>query len=230
MDNSVIIKGGKNGISVILDSEISFEEICDAIRTKFESASKFFDNSNLALTFEGRKLSEDEEKKLLDIISEVSDINVVCILDETDEIKQIREDAVKKALASINSDDKKSDCLFYKGTLRSGQILESDGSVIVLGDINPGGKIVAKGNVIILGSLRGTIFAGVDGNEHSFVVALEMDPMQIKIADVIARSSETGAKIGRGKVKVIEPKIAYVYEESIYIENLEQNALEDIIV
>jgi len=230
VDNSVIIKGGKNGISVILDSEISFEEICDAIRTKFESASKFFDNSNLALTFEGRKLSEDEEKKLLDIISEVSDINVVCILDETDEIKQIREDAVKKALASINSDDKKSDCLFYKGTLRSGQILESDGSVIVLGDINPGGKIVAKGNVIILGSLRGTIFAGVDGNEHSFVVALEMDPMQIKIADVIARSSETGAKIGRGKVKVIEPKIAYVYEESIYIENLEQNALEDIIV
>ena len=58
---------------------------------------------------------------------------------------------------------------------------------MVLGDVNPGGKVVAKGSVIVLGSLKGNIFAGVDGNENAFVVALEMNPMQIKIADVIAR-------------------------------------------
>ena len=67
--------------------------------------------------------------------------------------------------------DPKTACMFYKGTLRSGQVFESDGSVVVLGDVNPGGKVVAKGSVIVLGSLKGNIFAGVDGNENAFVVA-----------------------------------------------------------
>ena len=56
--------------------------------------------------------------------------------------------------------DPKTACMFYKGTLRSGQVFESDGSVVVLGDVNPGGKVVAKGSVIVLGSLKGNIFAG----------------------------------------------------------------------
>jgi septum site-determining protein MinC len=126
--------------------------------------------------------------------------------------------------------DPKTACMFYKGTLRSGQVFESDGSVVVLGDVNPGGKVVAKGSVIVLGSLKGNIFAGVDGNENAFVVALEMSPMQIKIGEIIARSSDVGTKItkGRNKTKVIEPKIAYVYDQNIYIEDLEQNALDDI--
>ncbi len=91
--------------------------------------------------------------------------------------------------------------MFYKGTLRSGQVFEADGSVVVLGDVNPGGKVVAKGSVIVLGSLKGNIFAGVDGNENAFVVALEMSPMQIKIGDIIARSSDSGNKVQRAEVK-----------------------------
>ena len=123
-----------------------------------------------------------------------------------------------------------SEGLFYKGTLRSGQVLESETSVIVLGDVNPGGRIISAGNVIVLGSLRGNVFAGANGDEHAFVVALEMSPMQIKIGEIIARSSDVGTKItkGRNKTKVIEPKIAYVYDQNIYIEDLEQNALDDI--
>ena len=123
-----------------------------------------------------------------------------------------------------------SEGLFYKGTLRSGQVLESETSVIVLGDVNPGGRIISAGNVIVLGSLRGNVFAGANGDEHAFVVALEMSPMQIKIGEIIARSSDAGTKItkGRNKTKVIEPKIAYVYDQNIYIEDLEQNALDDI--
>ena len=157
-------------------------------------------------------------------------------------MKEIYEDAVKKAIASVDisepvvqpvsdmESDSKTACMFYKGTLRSGQVFEADGSVVVLGDVNPGGKVVAKGSVIVLGSLKGNIFAGVDGNENAFVVALEMSPMQIKIGEIIARSSDTGTRItkGRNKNKVIEPKIAYVYDQNIYIEDLEQNALDDI--
>ncbi len=113
-----------------------------------------------------------------------------------------------------------------KGTLHVRSF--EDGSV-VLGDVNPR-KSCCQGSVIVLGSLKGNIFAGVDGNENAFVVALEMSPMQIKIGDIIARSSDSGTKAtkGRGKAKVVEPKIAYVYDQNIYVEDLEQNALDDI--
>lgn len=61
---------------------------------------------------------------------------------------------------------------FIKGTLRSGQVLESETSIIILGDVNPGATVVSKGNVVVLGALKGTIHAGATGNEASFVAAL----------------------------------------------------------
>lgn len=240
MDNSVIIKGSKSGITVFLDNEMPFEELLESVSDKFKNASKFFNNANMAISFDGRDLSAEEEKKILNIISDVSDLNIVCVLDENNDIKSVYEEAVKKAMNSFNIShqperqkiiDPKTTCMFYKGTLRSGQVFEADGSVVVLGDVNPGGKVVAKGSVIVLGSLKGNIFAGVDGNENAFVVALEMSPMQIKIGDIIARSSDSGVnKISKGKnkSKILEPKIAYVYDQNIYVEDLEQNALDDI--
>lgn len=240
MDNSVIIKGSKNGIIVFLDEEMPFEELLENVSDKFKNASKFFNNATMAISFDGRNLSAEEEKRILNVISDVSELNIVCVLDENNDIKSVYEEAVKKAMNSFNIShqperqkitDPKTTCMFYKGTLRSGQVFEADGSVVVLGDVNPGGKVVAKGSVIVLGSLKGNIFAGVDGNENAFVVALEMSPMQIKIGDIIARSSDSGVnKISKGKnkSKILEPKIAYVYDQNIYVEDLEQNALDDI--
>lgn len=240
MDNSVIIKGSKSGITVFLDNEMPFEELLESVSDKFKNASKFFNNANMAISFDGRNLSAEEEKRILNVISDVSELNIVCVLDENNDIKSVYEEAVKKAMNSFNIShqperqkiiDPKTTCMFYKGTLRSGQVFEADGSVVVLGDVNPGGKVVAKGSVIVLGSLKGNIFAGVDGNENAFVVALEMSPMQIKIGDIIARSSDSGVnKISKGKnkSKILEPKIAYVYDQNIYVEDLEQNALDDI--
>lgn len=240
MDNSVIIKGSKSGITVFLDNEMPFEELLESVSDKFKNASKFFNNANMAISFDGRNLSAEEEKRILNVISDVSELNIVCVLDENNDIKSVYEEAVKKATNSFNIShqperqkitDPKTTCMFYKGTLRSGQVFEADGSVVVLGDVNPGGKVVAKGSVIVLGSLKGNIFAGVDGNENAFVVALEMSPMQIKIGDIIARSSDSGVnKISKGKnkSKILEPKIAYVYDQNIYVEDLEQNALDDI--
>lgn len=239
LDNSVVIKGNKNGIAVKLDSSMDFEELKGKIRQKFSSSAKFFENASLALSLEGRELSDTEEKEILDIISEESDINIVCLIDhdeEKDEIyKKAIQDTIKESLSTEDSNENDGKltqplCQFYKGTLRSGQVLETESSVVILGDVNPGGKVVACGNVIVLGSLRGNIFAGASGNENAFVVALDMDPMQIKIADIIARSSDAPVfkKKLKLKTKTVQPKIAYVYEGNIYVEDFDQNVLEDI--
>lgn len=84
---------------------------------------------------------------------------------------------------------RKGDGQFYRGTLRSGQSLESDASVVVVGDVNPGASVCAKGNVVVLGCAKGYLSAGCDGDDHAFVAALDMQPMQIRIGKHIARSA-----------------------------------------
>ncbi len=73
------------------------------------------------------------------------------------------------------------------GTLRSGDDLNSEKNLLFLGDINPGASISAKGNILIWGKLRGTAHAGRDGNRNAKIVALQLRPVQLRIADVIAR-------------------------------------------
>lgn len=222
MNNSVVIKGNKDGMIIHLDENIEFDQLKELVIEKFRSASKFFDKANIALSFEGRELNADEERQILDIIAKESELNVVCVIDHD----SMRQEFFRKIVKSKLEDQAAHTGQFYKGTLRSGQVLESESSIIVLGDVNPGGKIIAKGNVIVLGSLKGNVFAGASGNQNAFVVAIEMEPMQIRIGDVIARCSD--GTLTKGKSKVSESKIAYVEEGNIYIEKLEKEVLSDI--
>ena len=221
MNNSVVIKGNRYGIVVVLNSEISFDEIKKELAEKFKSASKFFDKANMAISFEGRKLYMEEEQECIRIISENSDLNIVCIIDNDKLKEQYFKKSVEEKLEELSTNTGQ----FYKGTLRSGQMLESESSIIILGDVNPGAKVIAKGNVIILGSLKGNVYAGANGNEDAFVVALEMSPIQIRIGDTIARSNDGNKKskpIGTGTM------IAFVEDENIYIEKLDKDTINDI--
>ncbi|MDD6235049.1 MAG: septum site-determining protein MinC [Lachnospiraceae bacterium] len=221
MNNSVVIKGNKYGIVVVMDDSVPFDELKVNLLEKFKSAAKFFDKANMAVSFEGRKLSPKEERECLDIISENSDLNIVCVIDND----ELREKYFKKAVEDKLEELSSHTGQFYKGTLRSGQMLESDSSLIVLGDVNPGAKVIAKGNVIILGALKGNIYAGAGGNEDSFVVALEMAPIQIRIGDTIARSNDSARK---NKALSKDAMIAFVEDGNIYIEKLDKDTLGDI--
>jgi septum site-determining protein MinC len=83
-----------------------------------------------------------------------------------------------------------SDLLVHRGTLRSGDHLQAEGSVLLLGDVNPGARISAAGNVLVWGRLRGIAHAGVAGDREARIVALQLRPLQLRIADVVARGPE----------------------------------------
>ena len=221
MNNSVVIKGNKYGIVVVMDDTVPFDELKENLLDKFKSAAKFFDKANMAVSFEGRKISPKEERECLDIISENSDLNIVCVIDND----ELREKYFKKAVEDKLEELSSHTGQFYKGTLRSGQMLESDSSLIILGDVNPGAKVIAKGNVIILGALKGNVYAGAGGNEDSFVVALFMAPIQIRIGDTIARSNDSARK---NKMLNKDAMIAFVEDGNIYIEKLDKDTLGDI--
>lgn len=219
MNNSVIIKGTKSGIIVILDGDIPFEELKEHIAHKFSESRKFLGKAEMAISFEGRELTTEEEKEILQIISEHSDLRIICIV--SNDAKQ--EERFKLSLNQKLLELSACTGQFYKGNLRSGQALEVETSIIIIGDVNPGAKVVSKGNVVILGSLKGNVFAGACGNENSFVVALDMQPMQIRIADIIGRSPDKPMKDA-----VKETKIAFIDEGNIYIEPLTKDVINDI--
>ena len=97
-------------------------------------------------------------------------------------------------------------------TLRSGQRVSSAGTVVVLGDVNPGAEVVAGGDVVVVGALRGLAHAGAEGNEQATIWALELAAKQLRIAEVVAiapEGSESGggperARVEKGQI-VIEP-------------------------
>lgn len=219
MSNSVIIKGNKYGIVVVLDAVMEYNELREKIAEKFRDSAKFFDKAQMAISFEGRNLSNEEQRDILNIIAEETELHVVCVIDNDAEKEEIFKKALDEKLMELSNTTGQ----FYKGNLRSGQVLESETSIIIIGDVNPGARIVSKGNIIVLGSLKGTVFAGATGNTNSFVLALDMSPVQIRIADTIARSPDKPAK-----ASVKETKIAFLEDGNIYIEPLNKEVLNDI--
>lgn len=150
---------------------------------------------------------------------------------QEEEKKPAKEEAESKAgdaLFSENGDISKV-ARFFKGNVRSGMVINEESSLVILGDINPGGEIYSAGNIIILGSLKGKAFAGINGNQNAFVFALNMDPIQIRIADKIGRAADPG-KTKSANTDEHEPKIALVKDNAIAIELVSRTVLNDIII
>ena len=111
---------------------------------------------------------------------------------------------------------------FYKGTLKNREVIETENSIVVLGDVYPGSAVFSAGNIIILGGLYGEAYAGGDGREDAYIVALEMEPERLKIGDFKYKSSKP-AKWGI-KPK-IQPQIAYVKNDRVILESLTKELL-----
>ncbi len=231
MNNAVVIKGTTYGFSVYVNEQAEFATVCEQVKEKFKESAKFFGAAKMAIAFEGKPLSDEEQRILLDIIAENSEVQIVCVIEkngETEELhrRSLEESFQEERLRELDS----SNGQFYKGNLRSGQVLETETSIIIVGDVNQGATVTSKGNIIVLGSLLGNVYAGAGGNENAFVLALELDPVQIRIADTIARAPDKVGKAlwKREKEKSKEPKIAFRSEGNIFIEPVSRTVLNDI--
>lgn len=235
MKQTVIVKGniskGSKGITVILDPDIPFEELQVQVEKKFQELSDFLGKSRMAVALEGRKLTTDQQQKLLDAMTKSSELDILYLVEEDPEKEYRYEQTIAAAVQAQKLRQQSvqdTENMFYKGTLRSGQIVESESSVVIIGDVNPGGKVVSAGNIIILGALKGVACAGITGNRQAFVVALEMNPMQIRIDNIVAKGKDapTGKhRLKRKKIEEETPKIAVLRNDDIFIENLDRGTL-----
>ena len=175
MSNHVIIKGKNDRLVIALDPDISFLDICDILKTKILEARNFIGNSRMAIEFSGRTLTNEEENTLIGIITENSNIVISYIFSKRTDSEE------EMDLENINPLIEEGKTHFFRGTLRSGSKIESDGNVVVLGDVNPSSIIKARGNVIVLGHLNGTVYAGLGGDDRAFIGAIYFNPIQLTI-------------------------------------------------
>ena len=175
MSNYVIIKGKNDRLVIALNPDVDFLDICDILKTKILEAKNFIGNNRMAIEFSGRTLTNDEENTLIGIITNNSNIVISYIFSKKEKQEQ------EIDLESLNPLIEEGKTHFFRGTLRSGAKIESDGNVVVLGDVNPSSIIKARGNVIVLGHLNGTVYAGLGGDDRAFIGAIYFNPIQLTI-------------------------------------------------
>jgi len=193
--NSLIqIKGLRDGLLVSLD-DAPWEEQRVALLTQVDSQPAFFQGARLALDVASQVLRVNELVQLRDQLSERG-IFLWAVISEsptTETTAQLLGLAtrISKPRPEENRQFSVEDlgeetALFLNRTLRSGTRIEFAGHVVVLGDVNPGAEIVAEGNVIIWGRLRGMVHAGAKGNRNAVICALDLSPTQLRIADEVS--------------------------------------------
>ncbi len=240
---SVNIKGTGSGIILDLDKDISFDELLVDTTLKFRESSSFLGKVSVGLLIRGRILNAEEEEKILQAITDNCKINVTCVIKEDPETDKLFTSYNNHDIAGEINDELSGNvesfpgsidnnavvgqtetnysidvscAKIYQGSLRSGQTVTEEHSIIIMGDIKPGASVTSNGSIFVLGALRGTVYAGAGGDENAYVWALEMDPLQIRIANAIAISpdADKGPKLKprrfHKKNDDRKPEIAYI--------------------
>lgn len=223
MTQAVIIKSKSYGIHLVLNPELEFQELLDAVISKFQDAGAFFKNAKVGISFEGYNLSVEQEYELIGAIQENTTISVICIMEE----EKIQEACVlEKAEAYIRNRIMENAICHY-GSLSSGETLESDTGIVIVGNVPKGAKVVAAGNIIVFGALKGFAQAGLYGDSAAYIAALSIDTKQLQIGSIlfIPQAKESKEKTGLFRRKktvaaepAITPQIAHVQDGHVIME------------
>lgn len=217
----IVLKLYKKGMVVYINDNASYKDVEAALAEKFEESKSFFRGVK-RIGFKGVPLTHEEYEKLTVRVSDILEDSVE-LWENPETPEQTTEEKVKQAInaeqllqnaMSVDAEDEFTK--FYKKTLRSGQLLKSKGHVVIIGDVNPGAEVEAVGNIFVMGNVKGMVHAGTEGNREAVVVALNLSPTQLKIADVITRSPDGEAK------QYLSPELAYIKDDKIFIEEFLQ--------
>ncbi|MGN0306759.1 MAG: septum site-determining protein MinC [Lachnospiraceae bacterium] len=223
MKENILIKSFPNGITLYLNAELDFAELLGEIAHKFEQSRNFFRDAKMALSVEGRLLTEEEERLLIQTIQSHSDLEIVCIIGKNEETNK----KFVKAIQKVDMQHTENYGRFYRGTLKNGQKIETESSMVILGDVYPGCCVTATKDIIIIGGLYGEVHAGFGGEDGHYVVALEMSPEKIRIGDFRYKPKE---KPRWGIKPKVQPKIAYVKDSHIVMEPITKELLEFLLI
>lgn len=164
-----------DGIVMNFRKGSSFSNLKKAIKLHALEAADFFEGINLYLNLSGLELTYTELAELMEIVKNYNQVNKIYFTAKNKKEKKKKENP---------------EAVIINRTLRSGQRLKHHSSVVIVGDVNPGAEVIAGGDIIVFGKIRGVVHAGAGGNDKAQIVARKLNPTQLRIASLIARSPD----------------------------------------
>ena len=177
MRNCVSINLKKNQILIKISDNAEQKEIVDSLKKKLPELKKMYKNEKTPITVTGKILKNKEIDEIQELIKHNIDVEI-----DFDMPKSLGLSSITR---TFNKEIATSETKFHRGSLRSGQKMESEGSLVILGDVNSGAEVMASDNIVVLGALRGLAHAGAKGNKQAIISAGVLDTVQIRIANVI---------------------------------------------
>ncbi len=190
-------------IIIKIEENATQQEIMDCLGKKVSELKKFYKDEKTPIIISGKVLKNKEMDEIQELIKEKIDVQI-----QFETPKSLGLHSIKK---TFDRDIAISETEFHRGSLRSGQKIESDGSLVIIGDVNSGAEIIASDNIIVLGNLRGLAHAGAKGNRQAIIAAGNIDTVQIRIANIVK-------EMNRDEEFMHRQACAYVVENEIIID------------
>ncbi len=225
----VSIKGTSDGLIIHLGAG-DWNSLITTLANKLDRTPTFFRGGRVALNVGPRQLSAPQLEMIGNLLSKFQ-ISLWAVLSDSLETQQVAAEMgletslalsrTERLLAEKQNDPERlvaggEQAMLLRRILRSGQSICHAGHVVVIGDVNPGAEIVAGGDIVVWGRLRGSVHAGSNGNDQAIVCALVLAPMLLRIAGYVARSP--GREDSEAYEQSVVPEIAFVHNGQIVAE------------
>ena len=223
----IAIKGVNDGLLIALSTTEKWQMVTDQLAARIDEKAEFFAGANITIQLGARPVPKYELSSLKALLERRGlTLSLVQSESETtrksaDALQVATENSSEKAAPSsaappqetapVNPEETGTYGTLFRRTLRSGRTIHSEGHIVVYGDVNPGAKVIAAGDIVIWGKLRGYVHAGANGDETAVVCALDMSPSQLRIAGHLVTSPP-------GKRRHVVPEVAFIRDNQIIVE------------
>ena len=211
----ITIKGIREGLLIAL-GEGEWQELETALLDHIDQQGEFLKGAQLTLDIGNHILKAAQIGHLRDTLSDRG-VTLRALLSHSPSTEIAAQDlglATRLSKPRRNRSTRPLDtkltgdeAVLIRRTLRSGHNISYFGHVIVVGDVNPGAEVIAGGNIVVWGHLRGTVHAGADGNKKAIICALEMSPTQLRIADQISMMAPPKKKTGPEVARLVNNQV-----------------------
>lgn len=177
MRSIILVNMKKNEIILKVNEEATQEQIIESLEKKLPVLKNLYKEAKNPIRVTGKFLRDKEMEEIKSIIKKAINVNI-----EFDNVNELGLSGIKKA---YEQDVENSQTYFFKGGIRSGQRIETEGSIVIFGDVNNGAEVIAEENIVILGVLRGLAHAGAKGNKKAIIATHRIECPQLRIANIL---------------------------------------------
>lgn len=177
MKNCISINLKKNEIIIKISESAEQKDIVNSLRKKLPELKTLYKEEKTPIRVVGKILKNKEIDEIQELIKEKIDVEIEFDMPKTMGLSSITR-TFKQEIAISETE-------FHRGSLRSGQKIETEGSIVIIGDVNSGAEVIASDNIVVLGNLRGLAHAGAKGNKKAIIAAGNLDAVQIRISNLV---------------------------------------------